>query len=238
MYALRTTLLSLPLLLLTACPREGPAPEPPADTADAPVDDGAGQRSAEEIRAAFRALHDAWASRDGAAAHAQLATATRERWQRAKGYALHAPKDELRQRAVLMQLHVLALREGAGFEALEAMDDVALTQHALDQGLFGGQLLQGVTLVDFTVDGDAATCGARDGGGREMPFGFAFAREDGAWKVDLVPTYADANEMMLAKLKLEGLHDEEAALLMAVGNATGITASESVWVPLSERLGD
>lgn len=238
MNALRTSLVSLPLALLAACGGEDAPAPPPADAGGDAAPAEVAQDPREEIEASFRALHDAWASRDGAAAHAQLATATRERWQRAKGYALHAPKDELRQRAVLMQLHVLALREGAGFEALEAMDDVALTQHALDQGLFGGQLLQGVTLVDLTVDGDAATCGARDGGGREMPFGFAFAREDGAWKVDLVPTYADANEMMLAKLKLEGLHDEEAALLMAVGNATGITASESVWVPLSERLGD
>lgn len=235
MTLLRTTFAALPLLSLVACS----GGETAAGDADgSAATESHAQDPAEAIPAAFRALHDAWASRDGAAAHAVISESTRERWRTAKGYALHAPKDELRQRALFLQLHVLTLREGAGFEALEAMDDIALTQYTIDEGLFGGQLLQGVTLVDLEVDGDRAESGAQDGGGRPMPFRFGFVREDGSWKVDLVPTYAGANEMMLAKLHQTGIDDEEGALLSAVSNAIGTPVTDAVWTPLSERLGD
>ena len=247
MQRLRTTLPLLACLALAACSTEsdvsatetGTGSSTSSEAADSAQPTDPNPSSEAAIEDAFRALQEACTEKDGAVSLALLAAPTRDRWVHIKGLALHADKESLQREGLVTQLHTLVLRASADFETLESLDEVGLIQYALDRNLLGGTLILGNSLREIQVDGDSATSRAsHEASGKPLEVRYSFAREDGAWKVDLVPAYTMADEILHTKLQMPGSTSVEHALFMLVGSATGTGGTTELWVPLSETLGD
>ncbi|MFD9736509.1 hypothetical protein [Umezawaea sp. NPDC059074] len=169
--------LCLPLLV-TGC---GSTPTPAA-----PDDTGA-------VHKAFETYTKAALAKDGATAQGVLASTVSDYYDKARGLALTGTEADLATISPTRRLTVYVLRAEVEPGALRDGKPADLVKASFDKGLVGENGITDLVLGKVVVTGDKAVAPAVIGG-QEAPYHVEFLREQGAWKVDIVPLMALADE--------------------------------------------
>lgn len=173
----------------------------------------------ESVRLAFARYKDAVLAADGAAAAAALADTTASFYDKARNDALTATQPELAALPPVERLTVLIMRGSLTPEVLRSSSPEELLVAAVDAGLIGEESVKNLEIGEVTVSGETATAPAVVRG-RSSPVDFAFVREQGEWRFDLLP---------LLEVGRTGL--EEAA------QQQGVTVDQLVEATLKQKYG-
>jgi len=184
--------LCLPLLV-AGC---GSATSGGGSTSTAPDDTGA-------VHKAFETYTKAALAKDGAAAQGVLADTVSAYYDEARKLALTASDDQLAGVPTTQRLTVYVLRAEVEPAVLRAGTPADLLKTTFDQGLVGENGIAELTLGKVVVSGDKATAQAVVGG-KEAPYSVTFLREQGGWKVDIVPLMTLADEGFAEAAKQQG----------------------------------
>jgi hypothetical protein len=144
------------------------------------------------VRQAFTAYRQALLAKDGDTAVQHLASTVYGFYDQARRDAVTAAENNVRGQTVAAQLTVFTLRGSLDPNLLRSATPQELVAAAIDAGLVGEQGIQNTQLGEVAVVGDTASAPVLSTG---QPSGirFDFVREEGAWKLDLLPLLQTAN---------------------------------------------
>lgn len=181
------------------------------------------------VQQSFERLREALARGDGEAAAGLLTDRSFVWFADARQRALGASRGELAALAAEERLVVLALRHrGASLLRREGQSREVLAGAVASGGLDPSQV-RAATLGPVEVDGVRASAPLRAG---PLPAGLraAFAREGGAWKLDLGGTAASLRATIRTAARVTGA-SEDVVILTLLAAATGQTAGPGIWDP-------
>ncbi len=188
----RLVTVALSATLIAGCAgTQETAPSPttsPASPSSAP----SAADEAAAVRQAFTSYTQAALERDGARAVQHLASPIYAFYDQARRDALTAVEADVRGQTVAAQLTVFTLRGSLDPTQLRSATPQELVVAAIDAGLVGEQGIQNTELGEVAVVGDTASAPALSEG-RSSGIRFNFLREDGAWKLDLLPLLQTLN---------------------------------------------
>ncbi len=114
-------------------------------------------------------------------------------------------------------------------DELESLSPAELIAHAVDQGWIGKQSVLGIQPGKVLAEGDVAVIHVlideQDAGPA-----FQFARESGAWRLDLVPTTQAGNAALQMAARQQGVPERE-FLLLLMESVLGRKVGSEAWVP-------
>lgn len=164
-------------VLLTACTATPSSPSaattPTADQTPA-------------VKAAYDNYRKAALDKNGDAAAAVVAKPVLDFYVDAAKKALTATDTDLAGTPATTRIVVYTLRAEFEPDVLRAASGRELVKFAIDQGLISEQSVTNFELGAVTVTGDSAQ-GEAIRRGQQTPLKYAFTRENGEWKLDLMP---------------------------------------------------
>jgi hypothetical protein len=183
-----------------------------------------------EIKDAYRHYCDAVVQRDGAQAGALVSEVTLHRYQEFRDAALAADETTLVSLPVSSRLQVLLLRQRMDAVTLAALDGPGLFAHIIDQGWLDAAGFTDTQLGIVAVDGDRAQAPVHRSGRptRERAY---FLREDGVWKVNLLPNFTGTDRNIEEAAAVNNL-SEKAYLESLVAEVTKQPLRGDIWQPL------
>lgn len=184
--------------VLAGCGSGGPAtaPSAPASATASPLPSTTTTTTtaADEaaVREAFAAEREAALAKDGDTAVQHLAGTANGFYDAARRDARAAGEEQVRGSTVAVQLTVFTMRGSLAPELLRSASPSGLIEAAVDAGLVGEDNIATTELGTVRVIGDAAFAEAVSRG-TPTSFQFSFRREDGRWRLDLVPLLETTN---------------------------------------------
>jgi hypothetical protein len=185
----------------------------------------------DSMKRAFGSLRDAIVAGDGAEASRWVDSGTLAFYEARREDALILPEARLRALPLGKKIAVLKVRSAFTADELGAMDGKALLEAALERGWHGDSSMALLELGgEASIDGDKATAGVTMEG-RETGQSYAFAREGGEWKVDLIGS-GGSSDRILAMVAKENLmtEDQYAEYMLA---SSGFRVTPDLWKPLA-----
>jgi hypothetical protein len=155
------------------------------------------------VRQSFDRYRTAALEKDGEAALAEIASTVYPFYDQARGDALTASDDQVRGLTVAEQLTIYVLRGSIEPEVLRTATPPELVVAAVEAGLVGEQGVQNTDLGEVEVLGNTAS-GQVLSNGQPSRLRFSFVREDGRWKLDLLPVLQLANGAFAGLAKEQG----------------------------------
>jgi hypothetical protein len=201
---------------------------PPAVPAAEPTDE-------EAVRAAFAAYRTAILAHAGEDAAAEVTASSLAMYQRYADRARTATKAEVEKLPLMDRFQVIYFRHRVPREQLLKTTGEALFVHAVSRNWVGEGGVQKTSLGAIAVDGAKAT-GRVLSAGKPTPLTFVFAKENGAWKLDLEPLTKVAASSFALVAKQREL-DENAFIVLMTEMASGERVSPVVWLPLEKKDG-
>jgi len=193
MNRLARLLLCLPLLLAVGCGGEPQAAAPKSAAADTA-----------EVKASFDTYVKAALGKDGVTARSVLASPIKSFYEQTRELALTATDEQLRALPPGQELTTFVLRAELAPDLLRGGTVDQILEAAFNQGLVGEQGISGLGLGTIEVNGDKASA-AITSQGQTAPFKLGFLREDGRWKVDIMPLISVADDSFRGVAKQQGL---------------------------------
>ena len=186
--------------------------------------------TSDEIKQVYRQYCDAVVQRDGAQAGAAVSAGTLRRYQEFRDGALTADAATLTALAPTTRLQVLLLRQRMDAATLAALDGPGLFAHIIGQGWLEAQGFTEVELGIVAVDGDQAQAPLYRGGKptRERAY---IVRENGGWKVNLLPNFTSTDRNIEEAAAINNL-SEKNYLESLVAEVTQHPVREDIWLPL------
>ncbi|MEU7481726.1 hypothetical protein AB0A63_37520 [Lentzea sp. NPDC042327] len=199
-------LLAALCLLVAACGTPAPATAPTAASGSTSTRPSADESAA--VRAAFETYQKAVLAKDGAAAVSVLAGPIFDVYENYRTLALTATEQQLATSLLSVRLAVYVMRGALDPAVLRTASSKDVVKAAVDRGLVGEQGVSNLAVGEVEVDGDKASTEviAR---GQQAPYRFEFAREDGAWKIDLRPLLDLADTGLAEVAKQRNLTPEQ-----------------------------
>jgi hypothetical protein len=182
------------------------------------------------VRAAFHSYRRAVTVRDGSEAAKHVSRATRAYYAGLRPIALHGTAEQLRAERLATRLRIVTLRHRVPLQRLLVLADEELLAYALARGWLE-QRVVAESVGRIEVRGDGAY-GERKAPGRPDG-GVTFAKQDGAWRIDLVAGF-DEEEAELRQLAREQGVGEDELVLALVQAATRTEVPRSIWDPLAD----
>lgn len=190
-----------------------PPPYPPLSAAET-----------EAVRAAARGYIDAARRRDGAAAARLVSRETRAYYARMAAMAVSAPEAQVRAAPLMERMMILMYRHRVPAGELRTLAGDAAFAYTIDEGWVDGDaedpILSG---GEGFGEGDRAVL--RQGG--EDVY---FVREDGGWRMDMMPTILAASTA-LAPDPDSGMTEDE-FVMFVLKYSNGRDPSPDIWQPL------
>lgn len=171
------------------------------------------------VRSNFESYRAALLAADGAAVPPLVSPATIDYYGELARLAAYAGPNEIAAKPIADRLTVARLRVIRTPAELAAMDGPGLLRLGVDEGLIDAESVRDVQLGDVRVDGDRAFAPILIGA-EPSPVSFEFVQTGSAWKFDLVPTLAMANEVFSSQASEAGLAEDE-FIFVVVELATG-----------------
>jgi hypothetical protein len=187
-------------------------------------------RTADDIHGLYRTYRDAVAKGDGAAAAECVSASTFDEYQTFIRHARTADESMLRQQSIHTRLQVLLLRQRLDEAALSLLDGRELFVRMIDERWIGGETVAAVQIGDIQVRGeraDAPTFAA----GQRTGDRTHFIRQDGRWKIDLVPGFRSADRRLAESAERERKSEDE-FLLSLVETASGRPSRQDSRAPM------
>ena len=147
---------------------------------------------ADLVREVFTSYRTAILAGDGEKASGLLSQTTYAYYDEMRTLALYGAEETVRAQPLVNQLQVLLFRTRIPSEQLQAFTPQGLIAHAVDQGWIGRQGVQRVQPGAVETEGEAAVLSVKIDDQDAGPL-FRFNREDGGWRLDLVPTTQASN---------------------------------------------
>ena len=143
--------------------------------------------------------------------------------------ALYADASAVRNQSLVNQFQILTFRHRLAPAELRRMSRRELFEQAVDRGWVGKNALGALKPGEVSIAGETATVEILNDG---APTGFShrFHRENGEWKLDLVPALALGNEAFEHIAQQQGI-TEEAVILMLLESVSGKPVPKSIWAP-------
>ena len=207
-----------------------PAPTaPPAASDTIPLEDFAGYPplppgEADAVRAVARAYIAAARERDGAAAARLVTRATRAYYARLAGMAVSAPETQVRAQPLMERIIILMYRHRVPANELRALSGDAAFAHTITAGWVAGD-------AEDPILSGSQGFGTRDRavlrqGGEDVHF----LREDGGWRMDMMPTLQAASTTLAPEPDSGMTEDEFVMFILKYSN--GRDPSPDIWQPL------
>jgi hypothetical protein len=183
---------ALSATLLAGCAGTQEAAPSPTPSLASPSSAESAADEAAAVRQAFTSYTQAALEKDGARAVQHLASSIYAFYDQARRDALTAVEVDVRGQTIAAQLTVFTMRGSLDPTLLRSATPPELVVAAIDAGLVGEQGIQNTQLGEVAVVGDTASAPVLSAG---QPSGirFNFVREEGAWKLDLLPLLQTAN---------------------------------------------
>ena len=184
---------------------------------------------AEQVREVFRIYKTAILTTDGELAATVMSQGTLDFYAETHRAALCDSPDATRAQPFVNQMLVLHYRHGVPRDELLAMSGREPLVWAIDHGWIGKESVEDTQVGHVKVGKKRATA-------RQLRYGepagkFPFARESGAWKIDLVRTLkATSGAVSLTGKRFGG---EEHLLLSIAETTLGTRPTEKVWEPIA-----
>ena len=149
--------------------------------------------------------------------------------------ALYADAAAVRKQSLVNQFQILTFRHRIAPAELKRLSPRELFELAVDRGWVGKNALGALGPGEVSITGDTATVEIL-GDGEPTGFSHRFHRENGQWKLDLVPALALGNEAFKVIAQQQGI-TEEAMILMLLESVSGKPVPKSIWTPPFESSG-
>ena len=184
---------------------------------------------AEAVRAAFESYRRALIEEDGEAAANRVSANTLEAYQGFRDLALSGSRSALEALPMVHRMQVLLFRHRIAPDALEAMTGRAAFAHAVDEAWVGSGGIDRLEVHHVSVRGDEAVANVGVGP-RPSPDLFRFQREDGEWRLDLMPSLRSAEGALQQMAAARGVEENE-FLLGMIGAMSGEAVTEALFEP-------
>jgi hypothetical protein len=148
---------------------------------------------------------------------------------RARQRALEATEAEVRALPLPEKLLVLTLRHRLEPQQLRDWTAKRILDHAFRQGWIDKASVADGEIGSVEIDGDHARAQFRHSGQR-VPYDMELRREDGRWKVDLVPLLVGAAPA-LRRLAAEQQWTEDELIVRLLEQGTSKQVSPAIWKP-------
>jgi len=184
---------------------------------------------AEAVRETFERYRRALVEEDGEAAAGLVSSNTIEAYQGFRDLALTGSADAVKELSMVDRMQVLLLRHRIEPDALETMNGRGAFAHAVNQAWVGSGGIQRLQIHRVAVRGDEATANVGMGPA-PSPELFRFAKEEGQWRFDLMPSLSSAEGALQQMAAARGVEENE-FLLGMIGAMSGEPATEALFEP-------
>lgn len=185
------------------------------------------------VEQAFNGYKSAIMNDQGEAAADLLSSSTVDYYEDMRDLALYAPQDELRQQSTGNLAQALLMRYQIPAQELRNMSGHALLVYAVAHGWVGKNSVAPFTVSSVQVVGSTAVADIVSD--RQSGMGqFRFQKEDGSWKLDLVPLMQAASVHFDNLVKQQG-GTRERFILSMIAAASGRQVDPSIWEPPLKR---
>jgi hypothetical protein len=217
----RLSSLRIALLVLLAASFAVPAAAQPGSEPP-PYPELAGT-DADAIRETVRDYQDAVLRRDGPAAARLVSRESRGYYARMRQMAVSAPEAQVRAAPLMDRMTILMYRHRVPADQLRALDGDAAFEHTISDGWVTG------------MDGEdiAARAGIYGQGDRAIiryDGDMHLVREEGAWRLDMMPSILAASDEFAEGMESRAEQDE--FLLFVMKESNGRDPSPDIWQPV------
>ncbi|HEU0298480.1 MAG TPA: hypothetical protein VFR37_03480 [Longimicrobium sp.] len=181
---------------------------------------------ADSVRMVIYEYHLAIYERDGAAAVQRVTRASRGYYARMRDLAVTAPEAQVRAAPLMDRITILMLRHRVSPDELRALQGDAVFAYTVDHAWVNAD-----TFRERPQPTDADVFGAGDRAVMLRPdVNTAFVREDGVWRLDLMPVLERASAEF-APDPDSGMTEDE-LVMMVLQFSDGREPSPDIWQPL------
>lgn len=182
------------------------------------------------VSAAFERYRAAILAQDADAAFALVDQTTRGYYRELLQVVLHATPADMPQLMIMVKLAVLQSRREIPRATLLELDGETYFKLSVERGWFSREAMRALHLDRIEIDGDRAQSKVeRDG--ELVPAGFEFTREQGAWKINLMPAVIAGEWAMQQVVRASGKAEDE-FIFDLVEAHTGARPDASIWEPI------
>jgi|GEM_PF-1970990 hypothetical protein len=206
-----------------------PAEQPPQPGIPIPRPPAPPPKTPEAVRKSFEAYAAAIVNDKGEDAAECVDQQTIKWYGDIRKWALTATREELAKLGLFNRLQAMLVRHRVPRAELEKMDGRKLFIHAVDQGWVGKNSVAGIDIGDVSITSTFAE-GTVVRNGRPTKMKFQFVIEGGKWKLKLMPIMTQAEPVLQAQLKREGLTEDE-YILRVLEATTGRKPLPDAWDP-------
>ena len=193
----------------------------------APADDAA------DVLAAFEHYRAAILAQDADAAYALIDRTTRGYYHELLQAVIYAQPRDMPQLMIMVKLAIIQSRRDIPGEQLAALDAEQYFKHSVARGWFSKDTMRSISLVAIEIDGNRARSSVeRDG--QLVQSGYEFRREDGAWKINLMPALIAGEWAMQQIVRASGKAEDD-FIFDLVEAHSGTRPDASVWEPIVDR---
>jgi hypothetical protein len=187
------------------------------------------ESDSDAVRKVFGSYREALLTGKGGDAAALLAKPTFAYYEQMRQLALWGEAEAVRGQVLANQLQILLLRLRVPAVKLEKMSSRELIAYAIDEGWIGKESAGKLQPGDVLVEKDIATLAVVIEGTGAAP-GFRFHREEGRWRLDLVPLLQMSSVMLQLVAKQKGVPEEQLMLEM-LERVVDRKVGPEVWTP-------
>ncbi len=188
---------------------------------------------AADLSATFERYRAAILAQDGDAAWALVDRSTRGYYHELLQAVIYARPRDMPQLMIMVKLAVIQSRRDIPAARLLEFDAEAYFEHSVERGWFSKETMRSISLVAIEVDGDRARSSVeRDG--QIVRSGYEFRREDGAWRINLMPALI-AGEWAMQQIVGASGKAEDDFIFDLVEAHSGARPDASIWEPVVDR---
>lgn len=184
----------------------------------------------DEIDRVYRDYCDAVARADGVHAGSLVSAGTLSRYQEFAHGALTADQTALDSLPVTARLQILLLRQRMDAATLSTFDGPQLFAAIIDRGWFESSGFRNTQLGMIAIDRDQAQAPVHRNGRPTRDRAY-FLRENGAWKINLLPNLTGSDRVIETAAAQNRL-SENAYLEALVAEVTRQPVRDNIWQPL------
>lgn len=192
-----------------------------------------GANGANAVRQTFAEYRLALLRQDGDAAVEVLSQPTVDYYAAIQQLAVCGSEDEVRGQSLIDRMQVLLMRLRVPKGELLTMSGRETLIYAIEQGWVGRSDVASASVGDVTITNGTAV-GQHVVQGQPSEAKFYFVNEEGAWKLDLLPTIQASGKAMSMLAKQHNRQEDE-WLFQLVGLVTQRQLTDAAWEPISPR---
>ncbi len=183
-----------------------------------------------EVRSIWEHYRAAILAQDAETAYTLIDGTTRDYYRELLQVVLFASPEDMAGLMIMVKLAVVQSRRDIPREQLTDFDAEAYFKHSVERGWFSKDTMRKLTLVAIAIDGDRARSSV-ERNGRVVRSGYEFNRENGEWRINLMPALI-AGEWAMQQIVAASGKAEDDFIFDLVEAHSGARPDASIWEPI------